>query len=132
MNSSFHIIVIVNPEKNRSPSLRIIVRGRHQRRDYNHGSLSNHIRGSSHQSHSHLLRDRSNESREERLKTSRRKRHRRLNVAINAMSRALQRVARLPFSEEIERTKMPRHFTCPSFTFYNGKTEPVEHVSPYS
>jgi len=40
-------------------------------------------------------------------------------------------VAWLPFSEEIERTKMPRPFTCPSFTIYDRKTNPVEHVSQY-
>lgn len=47
------------------------------------------------------------------------------------MSRALRRVARSPFSEEIERTEMSRWFTHSPFTIYDGKTDPVEHVSHY-
>lgn len=38
------------------------------------------------------------------------------NVAMDAMSRAFKRIAQSLFSEEIERTKMPRHFTHPPFT----------------
>lgn len=47
------------------------------------------------------------------------------------MSRALRRVARSPFSEDIECIEMPRRFTHPLFTIYDEKTDPVEHVSHY-
>ncbi|XP_075654972.1 uncharacterized protein LOC142625160 [Castanea sativa] len=50
---------------------------------------------------------------------------------MDAMSRALRRAARSPFSDEIERAQMPRHFTRPPFISYNGKADPVEHVSHY-
>lgn len=53
------------------------------------------------------------------------------NTTLNAMSRALRRAARSPFSEEIGRTEMLRHFTRPPFTIYNKKTDPIEHVSHY-
>ena len=39
--------------------------------------------------------------------------------------------ARSPFSDEIERAPMPSRFTRPSFNSYDGKTDPVEHVSHY-
>ena len=112
-------------------------RCRHQRRDYdrsshNHESTSTHTGGSSYQSHSHLSRDRSNESKKDRSRTSRRERQGHPNAALDAISWALRRVGRSPFSKEIKRTKMPRHFTCPLFTCYDGKTNPLEHVSHYT
>lgn len=79
-----------------------------------------------------MSRDRSNESRENHSSTLRRERHGRPCVALDAMSRALLRVSRSPFSKEIERTEMPRYFTCLPFTCYDGKTDPVEHVSHYT
>ena len=50
---------------------------------------------------------------------------------MDAMSRALRKVARSPFSSEIERAKMPDKFARPPFNCYDGKTDPVEHVSHY-
>ena len=50
---------------------------------------------------------------------------------MDAMSWALRRVARSPFSEEIERAPMPNRFTRPPFNSYDGETDPVEHVSHY-
>ena len=47
------------------------------------------------------------------------------------MSRALRRVARSPFSNEIERAPMPSRFTRPPFNSYDGKTDLIEHVSHY-
>lgn len=43
--------------------LELEMRGWHRRRDYDHGSASDHIGGSPHWIHSHLLKDKSNESR---------------------------------------------------------------------
>ena len=50
---------------------------------------------------------------------------------MDAMSRALHRAARSPFSEEIERALMPSRFMRPPFNSYDGKADPVEHVSHY-
>jgi len=47
------------------------------------------------------------------------------------MSCTLKIATQSPFSNEIECTKMPRCFTRPPFTIYDGKTNPVEHVSHY-
>ena len=50
---------------------------------------------------------------------------------MDAMSRALRRAARSPFSRDIERAPMLSRFTRPSFNSYDGKTNSVEHVSHY-
>ena len=50
---------------------------------------------------------------------------------MDAMSRALHKAARSPFSEEIERAPMPSRFIRPPFHSYDGKTDSVEHVSHY-
>ena len=47
------------------------------------------------------------------------------------MSRALRKAARSPFSNEIERAEMLDRFARPPFNCYDGKTDPVEHVSHY-
>ena len=51
---------------------------------------------------------------------------------MDAMSRTLRRIAQSPFSKEIKCTEMPKHFMHPSFTCYDGNTDPVEHVSHYT
>ncbi|XP_023928306.1 uncharacterized protein LOC112039659 [Quercus suber] len=50
---------------------------------------------------------------------------------MDAMSRALRRAARSPFLAGIERAPTPDRFTRPPFNSYDGKTDPVEHVSHY-
>ena len=50
---------------------------------------------------------------------------------MDAMSCALRRAARSPFSRNIESAPMPSRFTRPSFNSYDGKTDTVEHVSHY-
>ena len=50
---------------------------------------------------------------------------------MDAMSRALRKAARSPFSEEIEWAPMPSRFIRPPFNSYDGKTDSVEHVSHY-
>lgn len=52
-------------------------------------------------------------------------------MTLDDMSRALRRAVRSPFFEEIERTEMPRQFNRPLFIIYNGKTDPVKHMSHY-
>ena len=50
---------------------------------------------------------------------------------MDAISRALRRISRSPFSRDIERALTPSKFTRPLFNSYDGKTDLVEHVSPY-
>ena len=50
----------------------------------------------------------------------------------DAMSRALLQLSKSPFSRRIEKGRLPRRFTQPTFTIYNGRTDPVEHVSHFN
>ena len=50
---------------------------------------------------------------------------------MDAMSHALQKAARSPFSHDIERAPMSNRFTRPPFNSYDGKMDPVEHISHY-
>ena len=50
---------------------------------------------------------------------------------MDAMSRALRRATRSPFSDKIERAQMLRRFSRPLFILYDGKTDPFEHASHY-
>ncbi|XP_075658815.1 uncharacterized protein LOC142628650 [Castanea sativa] len=45
---------------------------------------------------------------------------------------ALNQISKLPFTRRIEGGRLPRRFTQPTFTMYNGRTDPVEHVSHFS
>ena len=47
----------------------------------------------------------------------------------DAMKKALDQVSRSPFTNRIEGAKLPRRFNQPVFAIYNGKVDPVEHVS---
>ena len=50
----------------------------------------------------------------------------------NAMNKALSQVSKSPFTRNIEDANLPRRFHQPTFTLYNGRTNPVEHVSHFS
>ena len=50
----------------------------------------------------------------------------------NAMNEELSQVAKSPFTRNIEGASLPRRFHQPTFTLYNGRTDPVEHVSHFS
>ena len=50
----------------------------------------------------------------------------------SAMNKALNQVSRSPFTRNIEDADLPRRFQQPTFTPYNGRTNPVEHVSHFS
>ena len=50
----------------------------------------------------------------------------------NAINEALNQVARSPFTRNIEGTSLPRRFHQPTFSLYNGRTDPVEHISHFS
>ena len=50
----------------------------------------------------------------------------------DVMSKALNQIFRSPFTRWIEGGRLPRWFTQPTFTMYNGRTDPVEHVSHFN
>ena len=49
-----------------------------------------------------------------------------------AMNEALKQVAKSPFTRRIEGASLPRRFNQPTFSLYNGRTDPVEHVSHFN
>ena len=48
------------------------------------------------------------------------------------MIRALNQISRSPFTRRLEGGRLLRCFTQPTFTMYNGRTDPVEHVSHFN
>ena len=50
----------------------------------------------------------------------------------DAMSKALNQISKSPFTHKIEKEKLPWRFHQPTFTIYNGRTDPVEHVSQFN
>ena len=50
----------------------------------------------------------------------------------DAMNKALYQISRSPFAHRIEGTKLPRRFNQPTFAIYNGRADPVEHVSQFN
>ncbi|XP_023914217.2 uncharacterized protein LOC112025761 [Quercus suber] len=49
----------------------------------------------------------------------------------DAMSKALNQIAKSPFSRWIERGRLPQRFSQPTF-IYNGRADPVEHVNHFN
>ena len=49
----------------------------------------------------------------------------------DVMKKALSQISKSPFTWGIERAKLSRRFHQPTFTMYNGRTDPVEHVSQF-
>lgn len=54
------------------------------------------------------------------------------NTGLNAISQDLNQISKSPFSEEIETLDPPHRFFCPAFIIYNGKSDPIEHVSHFN
>jgi len=50
----------------------------------------------------------------------------------DVISKALNHISKSPFTCRIEGGKLLRWFTQPAFTMYNGRTDPVEHVSHFN
>ena len=50
----------------------------------------------------------------------------------DVMNKALSQVSKSPFMQNIEGVSLPRRFHQPTFTLYNGRTDPVEHVSHFN
>ena len=70
-------------------------------------------------------------------KEERHHKHRHKSLSCNglvndAMSKAFDRISKSPFTRKIEGAKLPWRFHQPTFTMYNGRTSPVEHVSQFN
>ena len=52
-------------------------------------------------------------------------------VGTNVMKKALSQISKSPFTRGIEKAKLLRHFHQPTFAMYNGRMDPVEHVSQF-
>ena len=52
-------------------------------------------------------------------------------VGTDVMKKALSQISKSPFTWGIEKAKLPRHFHQPTFAMYNGRMDPVEHVSQF-
>ena len=50
----------------------------------------------------------------------------------DAMSKTHNQISKSPFTHRIEGERLPRQFTQSTFTMYNGRTNPVEHVSHFN
>ena len=49
----------------------------------------------------------------------------------NVMKKALSQISKSSFTRGIEKAKLPKRFHQPTFAMYNGRTDPVEHVSQF-
>ena len=52
-------------------------------------------------------------------------------VGTKVMKKALSQISKSPFTRGIEKAKLPRRFHQPTFSMYNVRTDPVEHVSQF-
>ena len=68
---------------------------------------------------------------EEYLHKRKRRSPSRKGVGTDVMKKALSQISKSPFTRGIEKAKFPRRFHQPTFTMYNGQTDPVEHVSQF-
>ena len=50
----------------------------------------------------------------------------------DSMSRVFNQISKLLFTRRIERGKLPRRFTQPTFIMYNGRMDPVEHINHFN
>ncbi|XP_030941981.1 uncharacterized protein LOC115967005 [Quercus lobata] len=50
----------------------------------------------------------------------------------DTISKALSQISKSPSTRQIERVELPKRFAQPSFTIYNGRTNPKEHVSHFN
>ena len=54
-----------------------------------------------------------------------------MGVGTNVMKKALSQISKSPFTRGIEKAKLPRRFHQSTFAMYNGRMDPVEHVSQF-
>ena len=68
---------------------------------------------------------------EEQLHKRKRRSPSRKGAGTDVMKKALSQISRSPFTRGIEKAKLPRRFHQPTFAMYNGRMDPVEHVSQF-
>ena len=68
---------------------------------------------------------------EEHSHKRKRKSSSRRGVGTKVMKKALSQISKSPFTRGIEKAKLPKRFHQPTFFMYNGRTNPVEHVSQF-
>ena len=68
---------------------------------------------------------------EEHSHKRRRKSSSKKGVGTKVMNKVLSQISKSPFTRRIEKAKLPRRFHQPTFSMYNGRTDPVEHVSQF-
>ena len=105
--------------------------GSYRHRDHLHSRESRRHRDSSHSRESRQRRNHSCSQEYANRSSDSPEKRRPRNAAMDAISRTLRKAARSPFLDDIERAQRPSRFTRPPFNSYDGKTDPVEHVSHY-
>ena len=50
----------------------------------------------------------------------------------DVMSKDLDQISKSPFTGKIEGARLPQQFHQLTFTLYNGRTDPVEHVNQFN
>ena len=68
---------------------------------------------------------------EEHLHKRKHKSPSRKGVGTDVMKKVLSQISKSPFTQEIEKAKLPRRFHQPTFAMYNGRIAPIEHVSQF-
>ena len=53
----------------------------------------------------------------------------RKEVGTDVMKKELSQISKSPFTRGIEKAKIPKRFHQPTFIMYNGRIDPVEHIS---
>ena len=48
------------------------------------------------------------------------------------MNKVLSQISKSPFTRRIKGAKLPRRFRQPTFLIYNGRSDPIEHVSQFN
>ena len=56
----------------------------------------------------------------------------RRSMGNDAMGKTFLQISRSPFIRCIEQSELPRRFNQPTFTIYNGKTDPIKHMSHFN
>uniref|UniRef100_A0A2N9GWW3 RNase H type-1 domain-containing protein n=1 Tax=Fagus sylvatica TaxID=28930 RepID=A0A2N9GWW3_FAGSY len=90
--------------------------------------------GSPHPAPSHKERSRGSDYRHRRKVSPKKRRHRRSKTPQqeqNPIWRKLQQISHSHFSTRIERAKFPAKFVTPPFAVYDGKSDPVGHLSRF-
>jgi hypothetical protein len=91
--------------------------------------------GSPHPAPSHKEHSRGSDYRHRRKVSPKRRRHKRSKTPPrqeqNPIWRKLQQISHSPFSTRIERAKFPAKFVTPPLAVYDGKSDPVGHLSRF-